>query len=60
MKVFSLNRFVHDRNIPLRSRLRALLNGWPQWCNGKTLEEVRKVYKILPEWVEEKKENQPK
>ncbi len=60
MKVFSLNRFVHDRNIPLRSRLRALLNGWPQWCNGKSVEEIKEVYMIGPEWTEEKKEQQPK
>ena len=35
-------------------------SGWPQWCNGKSVEEIKKVYMIGPEWTEEKKEQQPK
>ncbi|MPM13398.1 hypothetical protein SDC9_59755 [bioreactor metagenome] len=60
MQVFSLEHFKKDKRITRRSLRISLRSGWPQECDGKPVEEVRKVYKILPEWTVEKKEQQPK
>lgn len=56
MQVFSLELFKKDKRITRRSLRISLRSGWPQECDGKPVEEVRKVYKILSEWVENREE----
>lgn len=57
MKVFSLKRFVISRQFNLCQRIVSLQDGWPQQCNGKSVEQLKQDgYIILDGWVKDKKE----
>jgi len=54
--VFSIKRFKLDKRVTWFQRIRALISGWPQACNGKQVTDLQSNYEILPEWTEEQKE----
>ena len=34
-------------------RVQAMINGWPQKCDMRPVEELEPTYKILDKWTEE-------
>ena len=57
MKVFSLEKFVKS-DTSVSDILASLRLGWPQDCQGKTVEEVNGLYLLHDNWMDEK-ENVP-
>ncbi len=54
-EVFSIHKFKLDRRVVCFQRIRALISGWPQACDGRPIVELQKTYKILPEWIDDNK-----
>ena len=53
MRVFSYTRFFADEDIGIMDPVKAMINGWPQQCDMRPVEELEPTYKILDKWTEE-------
>lgn len=53
MRVFSYTRFFADEDIGIMDRVKAMINGWPQKCDMRPVEDLEPKYKILDKWTEE-------